>query len=141
MVVDLPRWGPMLSPRVLNLVPIPGPRMEPRNPWSAPTTELWAPTPTGCHADHTVPDTCGTTYTDHRTGGGSQGATQHIDYATPPCLPEFCQNGVEVPALNADRVPGVSDAEWRRDIENLRRIVETYANDTSCLAGDTAQIW
>ena len=60
---------------------------------------------------------------------------------TPPCLPEFCQNGVEVPALNADRVPGVSDAEWRRDIENLRRIVEIYANDTSCLAGDTAQRW
>ena len=29
VVVDLPRWGPMLSPRVPNLVPIPGPR------WSA----------------------------------------------------------------------------------------------------------
>ena len=28
VVVDLPRWGPMLSPRVPNLVPIPGPRME-----------------------------------------------------------------------------------------------------------------
>ena len=27
VVVDLPRWGPMLSPRVPNLVPIPGPRM------------------------------------------------------------------------------------------------------------------
>ena len=27
VVVDLPRWGLMLSPRVPNLVPIPGPRM------------------------------------------------------------------------------------------------------------------
>ena len=28
VVVDLPRWGPMLSPRVPNFAPIPGPRME-----------------------------------------------------------------------------------------------------------------
>ena len=28
VVVDLPRWAPMLSPRVPNLVPIPDPRME-----------------------------------------------------------------------------------------------------------------
>ena len=32
VVVDLPRWGPMLSPRVPNLVPIPGPRMERETP-------------------------------------------------------------------------------------------------------------
>ena len=44
VVVDLPRWGPMLSPRVPNLVPIPGPRKERETPWSAPTTELWAST-------------------------------------------------------------------------------------------------
>ena len=64
VVVDLPRWGPMLSPRVPNLLPIPGPgwsakplasahdrimgthrsQVGARNPWSAPTTELWAPT-------------------------------------------------------------------------------------------------
>ena len=31
-VVDLPRCGPMLSPRVPNLVPIPGPRMERETP-------------------------------------------------------------------------------------------------------------
>ena len=47
VVVDLPRWGPMLSPRVPILVPIPGPRMERGNPWSVPTTELWAPTGVG----------------------------------------------------------------------------------------------
>ena len=52
VVVDVARCGPMLSPRVPNLVPIPGPGMERVNPWSAPTTKLWAPTrpglPTGC---------------------------------------------------------------------------------------------
>ena len=32
VIVDLPRWGPMLSPRVPNLVPIPGPRMERETP-------------------------------------------------------------------------------------------------------------
>ena len=32
VVVDLPRWGPMLSPRVPNLVPIPGPRVERETP-------------------------------------------------------------------------------------------------------------
>ena len=34
----------MLSPRVPNLVPIPGPRKERETPSSAPTTELWAST-------------------------------------------------------------------------------------------------
>ena len=32
VVVDVPRCGPMLSPRVPNLVPIPGPRMERETP-------------------------------------------------------------------------------------------------------------
>ena len=32
VVVGLPRWGPTLSPRVPNLVPIPGPRMERETP-------------------------------------------------------------------------------------------------------------
>ena len=32
MPETLPRWGPMLSPRVPNLVPIPGPRMERETP-------------------------------------------------------------------------------------------------------------
>ena len=36
VVVDLPRWGPMLSPRVPNLVPIPGPRMERVTPGQRP---------------------------------------------------------------------------------------------------------
>ena len=36
MVVDLPRCGPMLSPRVPNLVPIPGPRMERETPGQRP---------------------------------------------------------------------------------------------------------
>ena len=36
VVVDLPRWGPMLSPRVPNLVPIPGPRMERETPGQRP---------------------------------------------------------------------------------------------------------
>ena len=40
VVVDVPRCGPMLSPRVPNLA---------RNPWSAPTTELWAPTGRQAH--------------------------------------------------------------------------------------------
>ena len=31
-IQDLPRFGPMLSPRVPNLVPIPGPRMERETP-------------------------------------------------------------------------------------------------------------
>ena len=34
--VDLPRCGPMLSPRVPNLVPIPGPRMERVTPGQRP---------------------------------------------------------------------------------------------------------
>ena len=36
VVVDLPRCGPMLSPRVPNLVPIPGPRMERETPGQRP---------------------------------------------------------------------------------------------------------
>ena len=36
MVVDLPQWGPMLSPRVPNLVPIPGPRTERETPGQRP---------------------------------------------------------------------------------------------------------
>ena len=36
VVVDLPRWGPMLSPRVPNHVPIPGPRMERVTPGQRP---------------------------------------------------------------------------------------------------------
>ena len=36
VVVVLPRWGPMLSPRVPNLVPIPGPRMERETPGQRP---------------------------------------------------------------------------------------------------------
>ena len=36
VVVDLPRYGPMLSPRVPNLVPIPGPRMERETPGQRP---------------------------------------------------------------------------------------------------------
>ena len=36
VVVDLPRWGPMLSPRVPILVPIPGRRMERETPGQRP---------------------------------------------------------------------------------------------------------
>ena len=36
VIVDLPRWGPMLSPRVPNLVPIPSPRMERETPGQRP---------------------------------------------------------------------------------------------------------
>ena len=36
VVVDLPRWGPMLSPRVPHHVPIPGPRMERETPGQRP---------------------------------------------------------------------------------------------------------
>ena len=36
VVVDLPRCGPMLSPRVPNLVPNPGPRMERETPGQRP---------------------------------------------------------------------------------------------------------
>ena len=36
VAVDLPRCGPMLSPRVPNLVPIPGPRMERETPGQRP---------------------------------------------------------------------------------------------------------
>ena len=48
VVVDLPRWGPMLSPRVPNLVPIPGPRMERETPGQRPRPNYGhrhAPTP------------------------------------------------------------------------------------------------
>ena len=36
VVVDLPRCGPMLSPRVPNLVPIPSPRTERETPGQRP---------------------------------------------------------------------------------------------------------
>ena len=36
VVVEVPRCGPMLSPRVPNLVPIPGPRMERETPGQRP---------------------------------------------------------------------------------------------------------
>ena len=61
VVVDLPRWGPMLSPRVPNLVPIPGitgsahcalrPLEGPRDHRVAPPTRCAAPTnrPTRAH--------------------------------------------------------------------------------------------
>ena len=43
VVVDLPRWGPMLSPRVPNLVPIPGPRMERETPGQRPRSNYGHP--------------------------------------------------------------------------------------------------
>ena len=45
VVVDLPRWGPMLSPRVPNLVPIPGPRMERETPGQRPRPNYGHPQP------------------------------------------------------------------------------------------------
>ena len=45
VVVDLPRWGPMLSPRVPNLVPIPGPRMERETPGQRPRPNNGHPHP------------------------------------------------------------------------------------------------
>ena len=45
LVVDLPRWGPMLSPRVPNLVPIPGPRMERVTPRQRPRPNYGHPQP------------------------------------------------------------------------------------------------
>ena len=45
MVVDLPRCGPMLSPRVPNLVPIPGPRMERETPGQHPRPNYGHPHP------------------------------------------------------------------------------------------------
>ena len=53
MVVDLPRCGPMLSPRVPNLVPIPGPRMERETPSQRPRPNYGHPQldtlrPCGC---------------------------------------------------------------------------------------------
>ena len=50
MVVDLPRWGPMLSPRVPNLVPIPGPRKERETPGQRPRPNYGHP-----HAGTTLP--------------------------------------------------------------------------------------
>ena len=43
VVVDLPRCGPMLSPRVPNLVPIPGPRMERETPGQRPRSNYGHP--------------------------------------------------------------------------------------------------
>ena len=45
VVVDLPRCGPMLSPRVPNLVPIPGPRMERETPGQRPRPNYGHPHP------------------------------------------------------------------------------------------------
>ena len=45
VVVGLPRWGPMLSPRVPNLVPIPGPRMERETPGQRPRPNYGHPHP------------------------------------------------------------------------------------------------
>ena len=45
MVVDLPRCGPILSPRVPNLVPIPGPRMERETPGQRPRPNYGHPHP------------------------------------------------------------------------------------------------
>ena len=50
VVVDLPRCGPMLSPRVPNLVPIPGPRMERETPGQRPRPNYGHP-----HAGTTLP--------------------------------------------------------------------------------------
>ena len=47
VVVDLPRWGPMLSPRVPNLVPIPGPRMERETPGQRPRPNYGHPQGSG----------------------------------------------------------------------------------------------
>ena len=45
MVVDLPLCGPMLSPRVPNLVPIPGPRMQRETPGQRPRPNYGHPHP------------------------------------------------------------------------------------------------
>ena len=47
VVVDLPRCGPMLSPRVPNLVPIPGPRMERVTPGQRPRPDYGHPQASG----------------------------------------------------------------------------------------------
>ena len=45
VVVDLPLCGPMLSPRVPNLVPIPGPRMQRETPGQRPRPNYGHPQP------------------------------------------------------------------------------------------------
>ena len=45
VAVDVPRWGPMLSPRVPNLVPIPGPRTERETPGQRPRPNYGHPHP------------------------------------------------------------------------------------------------
>ena len=50
VVVDVPRWGPMMSPRVPHHVPIPSPRMERETLGQRRRLELWAPTRTASHA-------------------------------------------------------------------------------------------
>ena len=45
VVVELPRCGPMLSPRVPNFVPIPGPRMERETPGQRPRPNYGHPQP------------------------------------------------------------------------------------------------
>ena len=82
VVIVLPRWGPMLSPRVPNLVPIPGPRMERETPGQRPRPNYGHPVP-------------------HRRLAGSRSAigsrtvvvvlagTRHCRSARPPlCAPE-----------------------------------------------------
>ena len=82
VVIVLPRWGPMLSPRVPNLVPIPGPRMERETPGQRPRPNYGHPHP-------------------HRRLAGSRSAigsrtvvvvlagTRHRRSARPPlCAPE-----------------------------------------------------
>ena len=58
VVVDLPRCGPMLSPRVPNLVPIPGPRMERETPGQRPRPNYGHPQGThtvgGAHGELVV---------------------------------------------------------------------------------------
>ena len=53
VVVDVPRCGPMLSPRVPNLVPIPGPRMERETPSQRPRPNYGHPQ--AKDATHEVP--------------------------------------------------------------------------------------
>ena len=55
VVVGLPRWGPMLSPRIPNLVPIPGPRMESETPGQRPRSNYGHPQDTAQHEQRSTP--------------------------------------------------------------------------------------
>ena len=89
--------------------------------------------PTDCHADHTVPDTCGTTYTGHRTGGGSQGATQHIDYTTPLCPPPLlCDENDDDIQIRAARPEGATQEQWIAALEKMRTASEQAINAGIC---------